>query len=118
MYLSGQVVRKINKSGMRMRRATKASRKRGRTRSRRGATPATPGDPPRVITGRLKGSIRHAVLASAFDPSIRVTIGAHTEYARRLELGWPKGQHTHPYLRPTIDENRKEIVRRFTRGLV
>lgn len=85
------------------------------------AEPATPGAPPRVLHGRLRQAVDFRVVTSRHQVS--VLAGAATKYARRLELGWPVrslafvgtiGTGQHPYLRPTIAENRAQIVKLFT----
>jgi hypothetical protein len=62
---------------------------------RRAATPATPGAPPRRVTGRLRGSI-----AVEFNPVTNsARVGTNVVYGRRLELG------DHKYLLPTLQAN-------------
>jgi phage gpG-like protein len=65
------------------------------------STPATPGAPPRKLTGRLRGSIATLVQ----DGGKRARVGTNVIYARRHELG------THPFLMPTLRKHLKDIQR-------
>ena len=90
---------------------------------RRNRNPSKPGQPPRVLHGRLRGSLAYSTKRT--PKFITITLGANTVYARHLELGKPKGSKTdskiglaaRPYLRPTIRENRKKAIIRLTKGL-
>ena len=76
-----------------------------------------PGGFPRRDTGQLIRSISYKI--DDLVDRLVVTIGAHTEYARALELGhpkWPKG-HNFPFLIRTVDEERREIIQRLAKGL-
>ena len=141
MHLAGATKKKISKGqpiASRMKRSqitnlsSATSFMKDRSRGTTGTSKATPGAPPRVLTGRLRQSIDYKVRSSALGNSVSVAIGAHTEYARWLELGpgTSAGSITslltaaqahwgnaHPYLRPTIAENRTQIVQKFARGL-
>ena len=89
-----------------------------------GLTKATKGDPPRVLTGRLRQSIDHRVISGTHGKTsgrrgeVVVKVGAHTEYARALELSHPKTGAHHPFLIPTLNEERLKVVALFVRGLV
>ena len=88
-----------------------------------GQNPSKPGQPPRVLHGRLRGSLAYSTKRT--PKFITITLGANTVYARHLDLGKPKGSKTdskiglaaRPYLRPTIRENRKRAIIRLTTGL-
>lgn len=82
-----------------------------------GLGPSTPPDPPHVLTGRLRQSITQEVTV---EPNAVVgRVGTNVVYARRLELGFVGtdaagrniNQAPRPYLRPSLDENRTEILR-------
>lgn len=83
----------------------------------RGLGPSTPPDPPHVLTGRLRQSIAFEVTV---EPNAVVgRVGTNVVYARRLELGFVGtdalgrtiNQAARPYLRPSLAENREEIMR-------
>jgi hypothetical protein len=54
------------------------------------ATPATPGAPPRKLSGQLRASVDYIMLSDQ-----RALVGVGKVYGRRHELG------THPFLVPT-----------------
>jgi phage gpG-like protein len=64
-------------------------------------TRATPGAPPRKLTGRLRASISVLML----DGGRRARVGTNVIYARRHELG------THPFLMPTLRKHLGDIQR-------
>lgn len=83
----------------------------------RGLNPSVPPNPPHVLTGRLRQSIAWEVVV---EPKAVVgRVGTNVVYARRLELGFVGtdalgrniNQEPRPYLRPSLAENRKEILR-------
>lgn len=90
-----------------------------RTKSGRlvGLNPSVPPNPPHVLTGRLRQSIAWEVEATSTEVIGRV--GTNVVYARRLELGFVGtdaagrniNQEPRPYLRPSLHENRAEILR-------
>lgn len=95
-----------------------------RTKSGRlvGLGPSTPPDPPHVLTGRLRQSIAWEVTV---EPNAVVgRVGTNVVYARRLELGFVGtdaagrniNQAPRPYLRPSLEENRAEIIRLLGAG--
>src|ERR1041385_5582267 len=106
MFVEGEVIRSIS-----IGQAVKRS-KGGRLR---GLNPSAPGEPPHVLYGRLRQSIRHALSVTA--EGITGRVGSNVIYARRLELGFvgtdAKGrnynQAPRPYLRPAILNNRARI---------
>ena len=88
----------------------------------RGLNPSRPGEPPHVLYGRLKQSIKHVVEMTA--AGIVGRVGTNVVYARRLELGYvgtdKKGRNVNqaprPFLRPAILNNRSRIFDLITRG--
>jgi hypothetical protein len=92
-----------------------------RTKSGRlvGLGPSTPPDPPHVLTGRLRQSIAWEVERT--ETAVIGRVGTNVVYARRLELGFVGtdaagrniNQAPRPYLRPSLEENRTEILRRL-----
>lgn len=82
-----------------------------------GLNPSVPPNPPHVLTGRLRQSITHEVTAS--PTAVVGRVGTNVVYARRLELGFVGtdaagrniNQAARPYLRPSLEENRLNIVR-------
>ena len=118
MYLSGKVVKSIStgQSIRRPKRRAKGLSSIGKRRRIVGLNPSSPGQPPRVLTGRLRNSINHSVKRTA--TGVIVYVGAYTPYARALELGNPKGNlEARPYLRPAIYTSRKKIVKLFGKDL-
>lgn len=87
-----------------------------------GLDPSKPGEPPHVLSGRLRQSTTHQVEVGS--NYVRGRVGTNVEYARRLELGFTGtdaagrnvNQAPRPFLRPTLAEERAEILRRIVRG--
>lgn len=67
----------------------------------RATTKATPGAPPRKLSGRLRASIAVEIQGSKMQTVGR--IGTNVVYSRKLELGG------HPYLVPTLQRYRGSI---------
>lgn len=112
-HVEGKVVELINE-----RQPTRFANPRpGNQPKRVGLSPSLPGDPPKVLTAELLQSINYRV--ERHDQSVIGYIGANTEYARRLELGFVGtdaagrriNQKPRPYLRRGVKEERKEIIR-------
>ena len=108
-FLVGRVKQTLSKGQV----VYRTSGARGGRRRLRSAERASPGAPPRVLTGRLRQSVDFKVVRR--PNVVAVMIGAFTKYARRLELGYPRGHAAHPYLRPTIERSKKGLVRVFTK---
>lgn len=88
----------------------------GSNRRKVGLDPSKPGQPPRVLHGALRGSISHRV--DVKGSTVDVYIGAHTPYARALELGYkPRSLAPRPYLRPGLRKNAKGIKSRMTKKM-
>ena len=91
-------------------------------RTLRGLDPSRPGDPPKVVTGDLRKSVRSDVTSS--PTSVVGRAGATTPYARALEFGvFAKisfgpgaGLAPRPYLRPALHENFRRLVNIIGRG--
>ncbi len=66
----------------------------------RATTPATPGAPPRKLSGRLRTSIAYEVDADGLE----ARVGTNVKYARRHEYGG------HAFLVPTLDRWRGELA--------
>lgn len=87
-----------------------------------GLEPSLPDEPPKKVTGRLADSITHAVKRSPVQIVGRV--GSNVEYARRLELGFvgtdsagrSVNQQPRPYLRNTVVENAKQVIKILQKG--
>jgi len=64
------------------------------------------GEMPRVQTGRLRGSITHALRRDMFGSSVE--IGTNVSYAKAVEMGtsqtWP-----HPFLTPALNKTKPNI---------
>lgn len=110
MMLDGAVVRSLS-TGQKVRRSGT-----GRGARLVGLNPSDPGDPPHVLHGLLRNSIRHRVEVKR--GRINIWIGANTPYARALEYGNPKGHlKPRPYLRPAIHKNREKAMKRLVKGV-
>lgn len=68
--------------------------------------PSVKGEPPRVQTGRARGSITHILKDDMMGPYMEV--GTNVEYGPKLEFGsstsWP-----HPFMTPAVDMNKDFI---------
>lgn len=64
-------------------------------------TPATPGAPPRKLSGKLRASINYAM-----EGPMRARVGTRIKYARPLEL-----RMNHQFLRPTAAAFRPALLR-------
>lgn len=81
-----------------------------------GNDPSEPGEPPKVVSGRLRNSITHEIRYSMGDPlGLRGQVGAVAEYAAYLELGTEK-MKARPFLRPTVLENQARILKLIANG--
>lgn len=79
-----------------------------------GSYASSPGEPPRVQTGRLRSSITHEM-----DPLRPVgRVGTNVEYARALELGYaPRNLEPRPYMRPGVEKAIPAIRRHVSRRM-
>ena len=59
-----------------------------------------------VDSGNLRGSINREVYAD------RAEVGTNVEYAEHVEYG-TRHMEAQPYLRPAIDENRRNLIKRL-----
>jgi len=84
-----------------------------------GLDPSAPGEPPHVLTGRLRQSITWAVTRT--KKMVRGRVGTNVEYARRLEKGFVGtdaagrviNQAPRPYLVSTMRNNARGILQRI-----
>jgi len=112
IFLEGVAIRKVSR-GQPVKRSGKTLR---------GLDPSKPGEPPKVLHSDLRRSIDHEVSSSENEVAGRY--GTNDEKARRLELGFvgtdKRGrsinQAARPFLRPSLLENREEVLRRFLKG--
>lgn len=65
-----------------------------------------------VATGRLRNSIKTKLDRYKFSGSVYTEV----RYSHLVEYG-TKSMTARPYMRPALDENRKDILRTFTREL-
>ena len=81
-----------------------------------GLDPSLPGEPPKKITSQLQNSIRQRVVSTV--NSVTGLIGTDLKKAAALELGNKEGTlKPRPYLRPTLMEQRRKILRILAKGL-
>lgn len=84
--------------------------------SLRGLDPSLPGEPPKIVSTRLRNSIDHRV--SVKGSIITLYVSAGTNYAKQLEWGQPKAlPKKRPFMRPALDKNRKKMLLILTKGL-
>ena len=88
-----------------------------------------PGGFPQKDTGRLIQSIDYKITNYSksrwstmfknrnYKNAVVLVVGAHTEYARALELGHPITGAHYPFLRPTLDQERLKTIATLARGL-
>ena len=81
-----------------------------------GLDPSLPGEPPKKITSQLQNSIRQGV--SSTTNTVVGLIGSDLKKAAPLELGNRDGTlKPRPYLRPTLMEQRRKILRILAKGI-
>ena len=88
-----------------------------------GLDPSKPGEPPKVVTARLKQSVTHVVNREEFK--ITAQIGTNVEYSRRLELGFVGSDSrgrvismaARPWLRPSFADNLGRIKSIFEKKI-
>jgi phage gpG-like protein len=76
-------------------------------------TPSAPGDPPSMISGRLKASVTVDPVGVTGEGSFEAKVGPTAEYARIQELGGEAGHGARlparPYLKPALEESHEAI---------
>lgn len=70
-------------------------------RSYQATTKATPGDPPRKLSGKLRASMNYAM-----EGTMRARVGTRIKYGRPLEL-----RMNHQFLQPTAKKFRAVLIR-------
>ena len=81
-----------------------------------GLDPSLPGEPPKKITSQLQNSIRQRVVSTV--SSVTGLIGTDLKKGAALELGNRSGTlKPRPFLRPTLMEQRRKILRILAKGL-
>lgn len=93
--LTSDVVKDLVKRGIRVQNRAKELA--------RTPPPSSPGQPPSVRTGRLRGSITWRVGVDALSPY--VDVGSAVTYAAYVELGTSR-MAARPYLRPALEAAR------------
>jgi hypothetical protein len=79
-------------------------------------TPSAPGEPPSLVTGNLRRSIKVTGPESAGPGAWRGEVGPTAIYGRIQELGGETHRGTlpaRPYLKPALDEAMPEILRAY-----
>lgn len=92
-------------------------------KSLRGLNPSKEGEPPHLLTSRLRASITHSVESDPLGDIVG-RVGTNVPYARRLELGFSGtdslgrniNQGARPYLVPALKENLPRLIARLTRA--
>lgn len=92
-----------------------------------GLDPSKPGEPPKVLYGRLRQSIKAAIArmgTNAFSAKLSLKVGSNVEYARRLEYGFVGqdslgrniSQAPRPFFRPALREEFKTMAEMILKG--
>jgi hypothetical protein len=81
-----------------------------------GTSPASPNNPPGVITGHLRRSIQGGVEKIGQD--FQGYLGSNVVYARPLELGRSKGGNEYPFIRPALEKNTDNFMKIITKELL
>jgi phage gpG-like protein len=69
-------------------------------------TPAIAGAPPRKLSGQLRRTITWE-----YREDIKTArVGTNIVYGRRLELGFPRGHKTHPYLSVALERYKTQLA--------
>ena len=80
----------------------------------RATTPATPGAPPRKVTGAMQRSV---ALIEKSPTRVVISVSAKSEkgfgYPRHLEVKIPGSPTSgrHPYIQPTVEKYRAELTK-------
>jgi len=86
-----------------------------------GLDPSKPGEPPHLLTGRLRASIDHRV--ERRGKLINIYISAGTNYAKDLEYGKPSAGAfrgaiaPRPFMRPALARNRTKAIRMLVKNV-
>jgi len=75
---------------------------------------SVPSEPPRVQTGRLRGSITHRLTGELTKPVVE--IGTNVTYGKWLELGSSRTKIKHPFMYPALALKRDEVYKIIKEG--
>lgn len=78
-----------------------------------GLNPSRPGEPPKVVYGNLRKSIRSKVTRSGLQ--VTALIGSNLPYARPLELGTNR-MAARPFMRPALAAGWRLIAEGFSKA--
>lgn len=92
--------------------------------ARVGLDPSRPGEPPHVLSGRLRASITTETEVVKEEKAVYGRVGTDVEYAARLELGFVGtdrlgrtiNQRERPFLRRALAESAADVSRYLTGG--
>ncbi len=92
--------------------------------ARVGLDPSRPGEPPHVLSGRLRASITTETVVDKAARSVIGRVGTDVEYAARLELGFVGtdrlgrtiNQRERPFLRRALAESAADVSRYLRTG--
>lgn len=77
-------------------------------------TPSAPGEPPAMITGRLKASVTVEPTRAVGSTRFEARVGPTAVYARIQELGGTAGHGAQlparPYVRPALEASRAQVA--------
>lgn len=76
-----------------------------RGKTRYGAFPSAPGEPPHKQTGRLRASVAYEV----DEGTLTGRVGTNVDYGKYLELGTKRGIAPRPWLRRALAESYGKI---------
>ncbi len=72
-----------------------------------------------AIAPKLSGALASSIVGNGTSERAQIVAGSSTvPYAGVIEYGWPqKGREARPYLMPAVNNNMKEIVQEYGKGI-
>ena len=72
-----------------------------------------------AIAPKLSGAFASSIVGNGTSERAQIVAGSSTvPYAGVIEYGWPqKGREARPYLMPAVNNNMKEIVQEYGKGI-
>ena len=72
-----------------------------------------------AIAPKLSGALASSIVGNGTSERAHIVAGSSTvPYAGVIEYGWPqKGREARPYLMPAVNNNMKEIVQEYGKGI-
>jgi hypothetical protein len=72
-----------------------------------------------AIAPKLSGALASSIVGNGTSERAQIVAGSSSvPYAGVIEYGWPqKGREARPYLMPAVNNNMKEIVQEYGKGI-